>query len=696
MAGERVSHRPFVVVLVSLVSLGFGGLATVALFVRMLEKKIKWMTRLIILGSWSQGLFAGLAFVLFRWLQGVDGGYSEAVTYNVVASVASLVAAGLLTYHHHTNQTQWYSYTLYELSLAQRQLTLLMISSLFYLALSATLYGYIEGWKFDDALYWSITTYTTVGFGDFAPRTTAGRGAIPIVTAVGIGLIGGLIWSLRNVVLEVLTLQLATQYSKQFGQQDSMDQSATNSPAISSPAASLSVRARQFGARFNLLRRGKSIGDFSSSDRVPLLRDDELEHTNRSSELFIPSSGVLSVYDSASPSSNNKRKRPQTMFAAGGPSNEGFTSSPLSSAPSSPSLDSADIRPISIAAFDNDHVPPPSLLPLGRYNTTTIAELAAERQRKHTMTISRAEHLPHLTIVADAPLMQQQVEDVTRSALQFQIIIGSIIVVGNLVIFGTVFAWLEKWTIWEGIYFAYITGTTIGYGDLTLCTNTGRSLLIWYIFIAIGSTTYLGSMGSELALNQWTVTVDHIEKRVGRYEKKAQFKKLYGGRKGARKSNNSGWSSTGGASSSSVKKQNIDSSSSNEVLHESNSSLNDSSSPTNARSPSLTTTNQQQQQGIEFSHANASAIIRIEPPVSQSPVHSVRFAPSHRHMALSSNAFSAPTAGSVLHRSLLNRPDRSTPFQSMLRGNRDEVIEINASDPNENSVSHKSSQSSLD
>jgi hypothetical protein len=38
-------------------------------------------------------------------------------------------------------------------------------------------------------------------------------------------------------------------------------------------------------------------------------------------------------------------------------------------------------------------------------------------------------------------------------------------------------------------------------------------------------------MIAELALDQWTVTCDTIEKRVDRYETKAKLKKKYGGMK---------------------------------------------------------------------------------------------------------------------------------------------------------------------
>src|SRR5260370_22710064 len=43
--------------------------------------------------------------------------------------------------------------------------------------------------SFGDALYWALTTMTTVGYGDLSPRTPEGKVVAVIVMLVGIGFI---------------------------------------------------------------------------------------------------------------------------------------------------------------------------------------------------------------------------------------------------------------------------------------------------------------------------------------------------------------------------------------------------------------------------------------------------------------------------------------------------------------------------
>lgn len=56
--------------------------------------------------------------------------------------------------------------------------------------------------SFEDAMWWSIVTVTTVGYGDIYPVTPAGRVIAMCLMLVGIGLFGGLTANLASLLLK--------------------------------------------------------------------------------------------------------------------------------------------------------------------------------------------------------------------------------------------------------------------------------------------------------------------------------------------------------------------------------------------------------------------------------------------------------------------------------------------------------------
>jgi voltage-gated potassium channel len=54
-------------------------------------------------------------------------------------------------------------------------------------------YHRVEGWTLFDALYFSVVTLTTVGYGDLAPQTGLGKAFTMIYLFVGIGTLLGFI-----------------------------------------------------------------------------------------------------------------------------------------------------------------------------------------------------------------------------------------------------------------------------------------------------------------------------------------------------------------------------------------------------------------------------------------------------------------------------------------------------------------------
>ncbi len=54
-------------------------------------------------------------------------------------------------------------------------------------------YHFVEGWRWLDSLYFSVITLTTVGYGDFAPQTDAGKLFTIVYIFIGLGILAGFI-----------------------------------------------------------------------------------------------------------------------------------------------------------------------------------------------------------------------------------------------------------------------------------------------------------------------------------------------------------------------------------------------------------------------------------------------------------------------------------------------------------------------
>ncbi len=57
------------------------------------------------------------------------------------------------------------------------------------LAVGTAFYNYVEGWGWLNSLYFSVVTLATVGFGDFAPTTDAGKAFTIVYVLMGLGII---------------------------------------------------------------------------------------------------------------------------------------------------------------------------------------------------------------------------------------------------------------------------------------------------------------------------------------------------------------------------------------------------------------------------------------------------------------------------------------------------------------------------
>ncbi|KAJ3091719.1 Potassium channel [Quaeritorhiza haematococci] len=476
----------------------------------MLEKKIKWTTRLMILGAFGQGLVSFCLVVIFTLTTAMTRTnkstykYTEGLAYALVCGIASLSVAILATYQQHLNRTQVYIHIMYELSPSQRQLILLTIASLTYLILLGSIYALLEKWDFNDALYWCLVTLTTIGFGDITPQTTVGKALLPLVSSAGILLIGFQIYAIRQVALELITLQLASQFSKSFG----IDQelvglsSATSDPSRSGNGAWSSLENGVHGSGYDSLgRRGRGRVRKRAYSLTDGFGYGALVHSPR---LSSPSpSPALSpmpylsdhygrdqgpsdfdALDLAAPAITTPKMTPHDPTYQGDQQNvPQHLRSPeqhhhqhqrqhhqhhqshdvhLGSthpAPRRTKTTSHLLQNVDTGTNGGGHH-------FRRTYTAPLAETPStppfSPQAPRTMTISRSAALPQLTIVAGADVRRSQVVEVAIATFKQQITYGVVAVAANFVFFGGLFAYFEKWNFFEGVYFSYIALTTIG------------------------------------------------------------------------------------------------------------------------------------------------------------------------------------------------------------------------------------------
>lgn len=65
----------------------------------------------------------------------------------------------------------------------------LLITTIVIIIVGTVAYHYLEGWSLLDSLYFSVVTLTTIGFGDFSPKTDGGKIFTIFYIVMGIGMI---------------------------------------------------------------------------------------------------------------------------------------------------------------------------------------------------------------------------------------------------------------------------------------------------------------------------------------------------------------------------------------------------------------------------------------------------------------------------------------------------------------------------
>ena len=82
------------------------------------------------------------------------------------------------------------------------------------IGLGTLFYHNVEGWRWLDSLYFCVVTLVTIGYGDFTPKTDAGKLFTIVYILIGLGILSGFIAVVGEAVIKERPLQLVKRSAK--------------------------------------------------------------------------------------------------------------------------------------------------------------------------------------------------------------------------------------------------------------------------------------------------------------------------------------------------------------------------------------------------------------------------------------------------------------------------------------------------
>ncbi|KAJ7676477.1 hypothetical protein B0H17DRAFT_1080152 [Mycena rosella] len=521
--------------------------ANICLVVRFLETKVKLMTLGCIIFLSIHDVINITAVTIF----GVEHRFNDGFTYgqSFWITVCSTVVSSFtnLTLITDLVRTPDFENSGSGLTRRQRSLAILVILLLCYIAFGALIHSILLSLNFIDAMYFTLVTIETIGFGDIQPRTTGARIFTLVYAAFGIITIALAVGLTRETVLEGLEVG----YRKRV-------QAVRQRRKVGRWKRRVSKRWRE-AVEWRLRESGHPVWVQNTKDKaVRGVLDSVLDFVDRllpwptgDNKSFSYGSGFMMGHGLGygnhphgmhlNLEALSWKQLEAAAMEAGVPLNtllpEGFREHREESEDASCHGSNPDAPP----APDADADVPLTYARLGRM----IAMIGS-----FALAVDKSSHLrgdePVHPVQPVRPVLIEPTQSATpqfkksltlqydafragmekeeNKAFYARLVVVWVLFIMFWTIGSVIFMQTEGWSFGVSLYFCFIAFTTIGYGDYSPQTPAGRSVFVVWALLGVATMTILISVISEAFSSKYhsAIHAGVFERAVKRYRERAR------------------------------------------------------------------------------------------------------------------------------------------------------------------------------
>lgn len=461
--------------------------ACACLVSRFTERKVKLMTLLCIIFLTVHDIFNITVVTIFGVQHRFDDGftYGQAFWMTVCSTIASTITNVTLMIDYF--RTPDFDNSGSGLTHKQRSLVIIVIILLCYIAIGALILAFLLKLSFIDALYLTVVSIETIGFGDIHPNTPISYVIVCTYVTFGIINLALAVALSRDAIMEAVSVNLQ--------------------------ARMRAIRVRDRERRINLRWR-KAVKWRLRARRLPVWVADK--SMDRWWNIFCL-----------------KRKTEATWKYTPGPRRkrlniEGLTLAQLEAAALEAGAPLVNLLPAGYSprvvgvALDSGQEPLTyvriggMIAMLGRFalamghssgrnSETPVFDTDDDDQDdSEGIASGRGHGVPFTrTTTMEPDLFEATVEAEEKAAFYARLSCAF----GLFLLFwmagSAIFMTTESWTFGQAVYFCFVAFTTLGYGDFSPRTPAGRSIFVVWALLGVGAMTILISIVSEAYSKQY-------------------------------------------------------------------------------------------------------------------------------------------------------------------------------------------------